>query len=172
MYSCHLFLICSASVRYLPFLSFILPILTWNIPLISPVFLKRSLVFPILLFFDTSLHCSFKKAFLFLLAQSQDHFLADSKTSQVQANHLKAPPTDHPTGQLGTSQGHRYPSRPGFPAPTDSWFLSSSKNPSKASLGTESSELDNQGCGTEGQTCWWVRASRSDRCECVRDTVL
>ena len=50
MYSCHLFLISSASVRSLQFLSFIVPILTWHIPLISPVFLKRSLVFPILLF--------------------------------------------------------------------------------------------------------------------------
>ena len=34
----------------LPFLSFIVPILAWNIPLISLIFLKRSLVFPILLF--------------------------------------------------------------------------------------------------------------------------
>ena len=29
-------------------------------------------------------------------------------------------------------------SKPGYPAPTDSWFLSSSKNPSKAPLVTES----------------------------------
>ena len=29
----------------------------WNIPLIAPVFLKRSLVFPILLFSSISLHC-------------------------------------------------------------------------------------------------------------------
>ena len=35
-------------------------------PLISPIFLKRFLVFPILLFSYTSLHCSFKKAFLSL----------------------------------------------------------------------------------------------------------
>ena len=41
---CHLFLISSASV--LPLLSFILPISTWNVPLVSLVFLKRSLVFP------------------------------------------------------------------------------------------------------------------------------
>ena len=33
--SCHLFLISSASVRSLPFLSYIVPILTWNVPLIS-----------------------------------------------------------------------------------------------------------------------------------------
>ena len=67
-YSCHLFLISSASVRSLPFLPFTVPILAWNIPLISPVFLKRSLVFPVLLFSSVSLHCSFKKAFLPLLA--------------------------------------------------------------------------------------------------------
>ena len=44
VYSYHLFLISSASVRSLPFLSFIMPILSWNVPLISPIFLKRSLV--------------------------------------------------------------------------------------------------------------------------------
>ena len=45
-----------------------MPILAWHIPLIAPIFLKRSVVFPILLFSSVSLHCSFKKAFLFLLA--------------------------------------------------------------------------------------------------------
>ena len=50
VYSCHLFLIFSASVRSIPFLSFIEPIFAWNVPLVSPIFLKRSLVFPILLF--------------------------------------------------------------------------------------------------------------------------
>ena len=49
------------------FSSFIMPILAWNTPLISPIFLKRSLVFPILLFSSIPLHCSFKKA-LFLPA--------------------------------------------------------------------------------------------------------
>ena len=68
VYSCHLFLISSASVSSLLFLFFIVPILAWNVPLISPIFLKRSLVFLILLFSSTSLHCSFKKAFLCLLA--------------------------------------------------------------------------------------------------------
>ena len=58
----------SASVKSLLFLSFIMPILAWNVPLIYPVFLKRSLVFPILLFFSISLHYSWKKAFLSLLA--------------------------------------------------------------------------------------------------------
>ena len=68
VYSCYLFLISSASVRSLLFLSFIMPILAWNVSLISPVFLKRSLVFPILLFFSVSLHCLFKKTILSLLA--------------------------------------------------------------------------------------------------------
>ena len=53
-YSCHLFLIFSVSVRSIPFLSFIEPIFAWNIPLVSLIFLKRSLVFPILLFSSIS----------------------------------------------------------------------------------------------------------------------
>ena len=32
MYSCHLFLISSVSVRSIPFLSFIKPVFTWNVP--------------------------------------------------------------------------------------------------------------------------------------------
>ena len=35
VYSCHLFLISSASVRPLQFLSFIVPIFAWNVPLVS-----------------------------------------------------------------------------------------------------------------------------------------
>ena len=56
VYSCPLFLITSFSVRSIPFLSFIVPIFGWNIPLVSLIFLKRSLVFPILLFSSVSLH--------------------------------------------------------------------------------------------------------------------
>ena len=67
MYSCH-FLISSASVRSPPFLSFILPIL------VSPIFLKRSLVFPILLFSSISLHCSVKRpSYLSLLFSGTLH---------------------------------------------------------------------------------------------------
>ena len=55
VYSCHLFLISSASVRSIPFLSFIEAIFAWNVPLVSLIFLKRSLVFPILLF--SSIFC-------------------------------------------------------------------------------------------------------------------
>ena len=46
MYSCHLFLISSASVRSIPFLSFIVPIFAWNVSLVSLFFLKRYLGFP------------------------------------------------------------------------------------------------------------------------------
>ena len=137
VYSCHLFLISSASVRSIPFLSFIVPIIAWSVPLnmnvkhkhevaqscptlcdpmdcslpgssvhgifqaivleciaisfskgssqprdrtqvfcivdrrftlVSLIFLKRSLVFPILLSSSISLHWSLRKAFLSLLA--------------------------------------------------------------------------------------------------------
>ena len=68
VYSCHLFLISSASVRSIPFLSFIEPIFAWNVPLVSLIFLKRSLAFPILLFPSISLHWSLRKVFLSLLA--------------------------------------------------------------------------------------------------------
>ena len=68
VYSCHLFLISSSSVRSIPFLSFIEPIFAWNVPLVSLIFLKRSLVFRILLFSSISLPWSQGKAFLALLA--------------------------------------------------------------------------------------------------------
>ena len=45
-----------------------MPILAQNVPLMSPVFLNRFLVFPILFHFSVALHCSFEKAFLSLLA--------------------------------------------------------------------------------------------------------
>ena len=48
--SCNVFLISSASVKSKPFLSFIVHIFVWNVSLVSLIFLKRSLVFPILLF--------------------------------------------------------------------------------------------------------------------------
>ena len=58
----------SASVRSIPFLSFIKQIFAWNIPLVSLIFLKRSLVFPILLFSFISFHWSLRKALLSVLA--------------------------------------------------------------------------------------------------------
>ena len=61
VYSCHLSLISSVSVRSIPFLSFIVPIFVWNIPLVSLIFLKRSLVFPILLLSSISLYWSLRK---------------------------------------------------------------------------------------------------------------
>ena len=50
VYSCHLFLISSVSVRSILFLTFTVPIFAWNVPLVSLIFLKRSLIFPIQLF--------------------------------------------------------------------------------------------------------------------------
>ena len=68
VYSYHLFLISSASVRSIPFLSFIVPIFAWKVPLVSLIFFRGSLVFAILLFSSISLHWSPRKAFLSLLA--------------------------------------------------------------------------------------------------------
>jgi len=67
-YPYHLFLISSASFRSIPFLSFIEPIFSWNVPFASRIFLKRCLVFPIPMFSYISLHWSLRKAFLSLLA--------------------------------------------------------------------------------------------------------
>ena len=65
VYSFYSFLISSASTRSL---SFIVPIFGWNVPLIFPIFLKRSLVFTLLLFPSTYMSHLLKKAFLSLLA--------------------------------------------------------------------------------------------------------
>ena len=63
MYSCHLFIF-SAPVRSIQFLPFIVFIFAWNVPLVSLIFLKRSLVFSILLFSSIYLHLSLRKVFL------------------------------------------------------------------------------------------------------------
>ena len=68
VYSCHLILIPSASGRSIPFLSFSVLTFAWNVPLVSLIFLKRSLVFPVLLFSSISLHWLLRKAFFSLLA--------------------------------------------------------------------------------------------------------
>ena len=68
VYSFYLFLISSASVRSTLFLSFIVPIFAWNVPLVSLILLKRYLVFPVLSFSSISLHWSLTKVFLSLLA--------------------------------------------------------------------------------------------------------
>ena len=69
VYSCHLFLIYSASVRSIAFLSFIVPIFAWNVPLVSLIFLKRDLYsFPFCCFPLFNLHWSLRKSFLSLLA--------------------------------------------------------------------------------------------------------
>ena len=57
----------SVSVRSIPFLTFIVPIFVWKVPFVSLIFLKKSIVFPFLLFSSISLHWSLRKAFLLLL---------------------------------------------------------------------------------------------------------
>ena len=66
VYSCHLFfnVFCFSQVLAV-YLSFIGLIFAWTVPWVSPVFLKRSLVFPILLFPSISWLCS-QKSFLSL----------------------------------------------------------------------------------------------------------
>ena len=61
VYSCHIFLISSTSVRPIRFLSYIVLIFAWNFPLVSLIFFKRSLVFPILLFSYIYLHWSLER---------------------------------------------------------------------------------------------------------------
>ena len=56
LYSCHVFLIASASVRSLPFLSFIVPIFAWNVPLVSLLFSSLSHFIVFLYFFAVSKH--------------------------------------------------------------------------------------------------------------------
>ena len=56
-------LISSASVRSIPFLSFTESLFARNIPLVSLIFMKRSLVFLILLFSSISLQWTLRKAF-------------------------------------------------------------------------------------------------------------
>ena len=56
-----------ASVRSIPFLSFTVPIFAWNVPLVSLIFLERSVVFPILLFSSISLHYSIVFFYFFAL---------------------------------------------------------------------------------------------------------
>ena len=68
VYSCHLFLISSASVSSYHFCPLLCSSLHEMFPWHLLIFLKRSLVFPILLFSSISLHWSLRKAFLSLLA--------------------------------------------------------------------------------------------------------
>ena len=65
VYSCHL-LISSASVRSLLFLSFTVPVFAWNVPLVSPAFLKRSQTFPILAFLCFSALFTYEDLLIFL----------------------------------------------------------------------------------------------------------
>ena len=60
VYSYHLFLTFSASIRSIPILPLMCPFNAWNVPLVSLIFLERSLVFPILLLSSISLHWSLR----------------------------------------------------------------------------------------------------------------
>ena len=55
------------SVRSIWFLSFIVPLLVWEVPLVSLILLELSLLFRSLLFCSVSLHWSLRKAFWSLL---------------------------------------------------------------------------------------------------------
>ena len=81
VYSCHLFLISSASVRSISFLSFIVLIFAWNIPLVYRIFLKISLVFPILLLSSISLHWS-------LRINAKPPYPGDLLTQSLKTRHL------------------------------------------------------------------------------------
>ena len=63
VHSCYLFLISSAFVVSLTFLSFIVPIFAWSIPIASPSFLKRSILFT-MYYFPLILACFIYKDFL------------------------------------------------------------------------------------------------------------
>ena len=68
VYSWHFFSISFASVKsFLAVSVLYCAYPCMKFPLVSPIFLKRSLVYPILLFSSISLHCSLKEAFLALL---------------------------------------------------------------------------------------------------------
>ena len=67
VYSYH-FLISSASIKSMPFLSFIVLMFAWNVPFVSLIFLKRSLVFPFYCFLLFLWIDCLMRAFLSLLA--------------------------------------------------------------------------------------------------------
>ena len=80
VYSCYLFLIFSASVRFLTFLSFINPILTWNVPLISPL---EELNLPTLLMLILAMQLA-KRFFPSNLFQSSKYFITNYSTGIIE----------------------------------------------------------------------------------------
>ena len=66
VYYCHLFLISSASVRSIPFLSFIGLIFAWSVPLVISNFLEEISSLSHSIVFLFSLHWSLRKLFLSL----------------------------------------------------------------------------------------------------------
>ena len=97
VYSCHLFLISSASVRSIPFLSFIEPIFAWNVPFVSLIFLRRSLVIRWPNYWSFSFSISLSNEHSGLISFRIDWFdlLAVQETDQLDA--LK---TAKPTARL------------------------------------------------------------------------
>ena len=89
VYSWHLFLISSASARSIPFLVFIACIFAWTIPLVSLIFLKRYLVFPVLLFSSLSLHCSLKNTFFSSVQFS--HLVMPNSLQPHELQHARPP---------------------------------------------------------------------------------
>ena len=68
VYSFQLFFITTACTMSIPFLSFIVTIFGQDVHLIVPIFLKRYLVSPLLLFSSIFKHCTLKKTFFSLFA--------------------------------------------------------------------------------------------------------
>ena len=67
VYSCHLFLISSASVSAIPFLSFIVPIFAWNVPLIISNFFEE---------ISSPYHCIFFLYFFALIIEEGSYLFA------------------------------------------------------------------------------------------------
>ena len=78
VYSCYLFFISSGSIRSYHFCPLWCPSLHENVPFVSPIFLKRSLVFPILLLFSIFLHCLNKTLYPSLLFSGTLHLVGIS----------------------------------------------------------------------------------------------
>ena len=100
-----------ASFRSILFLFFIVPVFAWNVPLVALIFLKRSPVFPILLFSSISLYWSHRKSFLSLLAilSVQFNSVAQSCPTLCDPSNHSTPglPVHHQLPEFTQSHVHR-----------------------------------------------------------------